>query len=360
MIPKIQVLYIDDERNNLLSFRSSFRKDFNIHLANSGDEGMKILEENSDIHVVITDQRMPKTTGTQFLEKITTSFPKPMRVLLTGYSDMDAVIGAINKGAVYKYITKPWNQDEIRNVIQEAYKAYLAKEDNDMFVYKASHDLRSPLASIEGLLEVIKSRVDESEEIYRFVDLIDTSVNRVQDIMSELIEFKELGEVNPKLDNIDLKDCISKVKDGISFMDNFEKNKFTIEVYQKTSFVNDELILKSIIQNLVSNAVKYGNYEGERQAKIIIKSVITDTEAHIIVEDNGIGMKEEAQRNIFKMFYREGISNAKGSGLGMFITKNAINKLEGSISLKSEVGKGTTFTIMIPNKLNDEDDKAIS
>ncbi len=353
MIPKIHVLYIDDEKNNLISFKSSFRKDFKIYTANSSEEGLKVLEGNSDIHVVITDQRMPKTTGTQFLESITSIYPKPMRVLLTGYSDMDAVIGAINKGAVYKYITKPWNEDEIKTVIKEAYRAYLVKEDSEMFVYKASHDLRSPLASIEGLLEVIKHRVSESEEIYRFVDLIDTSVNRVQDIMSELLEFKQLGEVNPKFDEINFKDCIEEVKDSISFMDNFEKNEFSIEVYQKTAFVNDEVILKSIIQNLVSNAVKYGNYSDENKPKISIKSIITDTEAHLIVKDNGIGMKEEAQKNIFKMFYREGTSDATGSGLGMFITKKAVDKLGGNISLKSETGKGSTFTIDIPNKLKE-------
>ncbi|HEX3387375.1 MAG TPA: response regulator, partial [Mucilaginibacter sp.] len=99
------VLYIDDEINNLNSFKAAFRRDFDIYVAQSAREGRKILDAN-EIGVIITDQRMPGMTGIEFLESILTIYPDTIRILLTGFSDMNAVMDAINRGQVYKYLVK--------------------------------------------------------------------------------------------------------------------------------------------------------------------------------------------------------------------------------------------------------------
>lgn len=125
---KITVLYVDDEENNLISFKAVFRIKYNILTAISGEEAIKVLK-NNDVHVIITDQRMPQMTGVEFLENIIDEFPLPTRILLTGYADMNAVIDAVNKGKIFHYLTKPWNEDELDMTIKKAYEVYKDKVD---------------------------------------------------------------------------------------------------------------------------------------------------------------------------------------------------------------------------------------
>ena len=126
------VLYVDDEINNLNSFKAAFRRDFEIYTAQSAREGRKILDSN-EIGVIITDQRMPGMTGIEFLESILAIYPDTIRILLTGFSDMNAVMDAINRGQVYKYLVKPWQNDELKLYIQNALEIYhLRKENKDL------------------------------------------------------------------------------------------------------------------------------------------------------------------------------------------------------------------------------------
>lgn len=131
----MNVLYVDDEQTNLFSFKASFRRDFNVFTAISGDDGLKILNEN-DIHVVISDQRMPNMTGIEFFQRMLTEHPKPIRILLTGYADINAVIDAINKGEVYRYVTKPWNTDELKNIIESAHELFSLRRENEKLTKK--------------------------------------------------------------------------------------------------------------------------------------------------------------------------------------------------------------------------------
>ena len=124
---KISVLYVDDEENNLFSFKAVFRVKYQVYTAISGDEALKILGEKH-IEVIITDQRMPNMTGVEFLEQVIEKFPDPMRLLLTGYADMNAVVDAVNKGKIFHYLSKPWNEEELDITINRAYEAYLQKE----------------------------------------------------------------------------------------------------------------------------------------------------------------------------------------------------------------------------------------
>ena len=134
MIDKPNILYVDDEMNNLISFKALFRLKYNIYIAQGGPDAIKILNEN-EINIIITDQRMPEMTGVEFLETILHDHPEPMRILLTGYSDLNAVIDAINKGKIFHYLSKPWNEEELETTIQRAFDIYkkrrMEKETND-------------------------------------------------------------------------------------------------------------------------------------------------------------------------------------------------------------------------------------
>lgn len=125
----INVLYVDDEVGNLTSFKATFRKNFNVFVAESAAEGEKILAENP-IEIVLTDQRMPEVTGVEFLQSIIKKYPDTIRILITGYSDINAVKEAVNKGQIYKYIEKPWDNEQLKIIIEKAYEVYDLRRQN--------------------------------------------------------------------------------------------------------------------------------------------------------------------------------------------------------------------------------------
>lgn len=125
---KITVLYVDDEENNLVSFKATFRFKYKVLTAISGIEAIEIVKKNH-VDIIVTDQRMPGMTGVQFLEEIIKINPDPMRILLTGYTDMAAVIDAVNKGKIFHYLNKPWSEEELDETINRAYDIYFERKN---------------------------------------------------------------------------------------------------------------------------------------------------------------------------------------------------------------------------------------
>jgi len=134
---KITILYVDDEMNNLISFKAVFRIKYNVLTAISGEEAIKLLKNNT-VDIIITDQRMPNMTGVEFLESILDEYPDPIRILLTGYADMNAVIDAVNKGKIFHYLTKPWNEEELDMTITRAYDVYRSRIEEKEMTQKLS------------------------------------------------------------------------------------------------------------------------------------------------------------------------------------------------------------------------------
>ena len=124
---KISILYVDDEENNLFSFKATFRLKYKVFTAISGAEAIGLVK-NNPIDIIITDQRMPEMTGVEFLEKIIKIDAAPMRILLTGYTDMAAVVDAVNKGKIFHYLNKPWSEKELDETIQRAYGVFTERQ----------------------------------------------------------------------------------------------------------------------------------------------------------------------------------------------------------------------------------------
>ena len=130
---KSKILYIDDEVENLSGFKYAFRKDYEILTAISAEEGLKILSNEKEIKVLITDQRMPKISGTQLLKKVAKDFPNILRIILTAYTDVQEIIEAINKGRIYQFIRKPWDREEVKIIIDNAIRSFdLEKENREL------------------------------------------------------------------------------------------------------------------------------------------------------------------------------------------------------------------------------------
>ena len=155
------VLYVDDEENNLNSFKAALRRNYNIYTALSGEEGMEILSK-TDIHVIVTDQRMPHMTGVQFLQLIPDGQDN-VKIILTGFSDMESIIEAINTGKVYRYITKPWDKDELKITIDNAIETVILRRDN-------KHLIQELQEHNEQLEEKVRLRTQEIEKQKQIIE----------------------------------------------------------------------------------------------------------------------------------------------------------------------------------------------
>lgn len=154
---KFTILYVDDEPQNLISFKATFRREYKIFTATSGDEGIKIMR-SQDINLIISDQRMPEMTGVQFLEKVLPEYPDAIRIILTGFSDVEAIIDAINNGRVFRYITKPWNETELRMTIENARQLFDLSQYNKRLVAS----LHNKVSEQEKTLKLFMKYVPES------------------------------------------------------------------------------------------------------------------------------------------------------------------------------------------------------
>ena len=153
---EFSILYVDDEEQNLVSFRATFRREYTIFTAVSGKEAMEIMHANN-INLIITDQRMPEMTGIQFLKKILPVYPDAIRMILTGFSDVEAIIEAINTGQVFRYITKPWDEKELRMTLENARQLFsLQKKNKDLLL-----ELQLRLEEQEKTLKLFMKYVPE-------------------------------------------------------------------------------------------------------------------------------------------------------------------------------------------------------
>lgn len=356
---KIAVLYVDDERHNLYAFRASFRNDYQIFIAESAEEGRAILAEHQ-ISVVVADQRMPKETGIEFLESIKKSHPQTMRILLTGYTDIQAVISAVNLGNIFRYLQKPWHEDEIKEAINSAFEVYDARvqliqknmelekayRELDKFVYSASHDMRSPLMSILGIVRLSRMEQDLSNT-HKYFDMIEQSVQRMDEFIKNIIGYYKNNRIETKDTEIAVDVLMEEVLRDID-----PKLKSTDVALRTQSdlgapLIADRVKLHIILTNLISNAFRYQKPELGKCIEIRVK--VTEQLAVFEIEDNGIGIANDELEGIFKMFHRA-TNNNPGSGVGLYITKDAVNRMGGTIAVSSTLGKGSTFTVRFPNK----------
>lgn len=219
------------------------------------------------------------------------------------------------------------------------------KYELDSFMYKASHDLKGPLASIIGITNIAQQEVDDASAI-RYFDLVTQSAKKLDLILSELINLTRLNNAVLELKKLDLQQLVSEVIESLKYLKEAEKMTFNVNIQHKKGLVSDKNLLHSIVQNLVYNSILYRNTRIDHPSVTIISEDYPGG-LKICIRDNGIGVPKRIQDRIFEMFYR-GNNQSKGSGLGLYIVKSAVEKLEGRVELTSHVDIGSEFTIYLP------------
>jgi DNA-binding NtrC family response regulator len=176
--PKHSLLLVDDEPEILFSLQGLLRREFRLHTAGSADEAIRILEQHP-IDIVMTDQRMPEITGVELMKRVRTEHPSAIRIVFTGYADIKAVIDAINHGGLFRYLTKPWDPDELIDVLHEAAEEY----DRRVGGAQLKQDLQSTLREIRSLLGSLpgsgSASADEMQRITQLADRLDDLAGRM-------------------------------------------------------------------------------------------------------------------------------------------------------------------------------------
>ena len=219
----------------------------------------------------------------------------------------------------------------------------------DHFVYSASHDLRAPLASVLGLIHIARMSKDP-QEIFQYLDMMAARVNRLDEFVHEIIDFAKNSRTDVKSEDVQVHRTVQHVLDNLRHYMTSETIDFYIDIPNDLCLRTDQARLTIILNNLIGNAIKY--YDSTKQKPFV--RIIAEkgaTACAISINDNGIGIEREHHSRIFDMFYRAS-ERSKGSGLGLYIVKESVHKLAGSIDLESQPGVGSTFTITIPENLN--------
>ncbi|MDX1629309.1 MAG: ATP-binding protein [Fulvivirga sp.] len=231
---------------------------------------------------------------------------------------------------------------------QNYIKLKKANFELDSFVYHASHDLRSPLLSILGLINLSKHE-DDPKKLHEFMDMIRESIAKLDNLISDLLVLSRDNRINDAIRPINLEKQIRECIKNYDFLEKFRQIQIHVSVNEAQPLVSDLTRITIILNNLISNAIKYHRII-DNDPYINIKADIDASQCKLIVEDNGEGIPEEYLPQIFDMFYRAS-QNAEGSGLGLYIVRNVLDKLHGEIEIESEVNKGTRFIITIPNQV---------
>ena len=216
----------------------------------------------------------------------------------------------------------------------------------DNFVYSASHDIRSPLTSILGLIN-IASQSKDKKEIDECLTLMKSRIDRLDDFIEDILDFSRNLRLDKKLREINLYYFIDDILNNNDFGEHFKKLDVRISLSPDFEVISDPLRLKVIIKNIISNTCKFINLRNEFPW-LRISALRVDGNFQLIIEDNGEGIRKELQGKIFDMFYRAS-EKSKGSGLGLYIVKEMVEKLGGNIKVNSTFGHGTQFIIELPD-----------
>ncbi|TDS18591.1 PAS domain S-box-containing protein [Maribacter caenipelagi] len=217
----------------------------------------------------------------------------------------------------------------------------------DSFVYSASHELRAPLSSVLGLIQLIQME-DINPKLFQHLNMMEKSIERLDDFIKDIIEYSRNKHLALKIESINFTILIEHSIESLWYLENTQKINIEINVEDKVDFVSDSKRISVLLNNFISNAIKYHDISNDNAA-IWIDVKTTKKEAVLIIKDNGVGMAEHQLEKIFEMFYRVS-SKVMGSGIGLFIVKEVLSKLNGTIDVQSKIGKGSTFTLRIPNE----------
>ncbi len=370
------ILLVDDEERNLRALVGLLEDDYNLLTATDGEEALDLVKIASEqIHLIISDQRMPNMTGVEFLKQTMPFIPETVRIILTGFTDVNVIIDSINEGHVYKFMIKPFEPKDMQVTIKRALEAYqlevwnhqLIKELRRLnaeleqkverrteaiqnFYHFISHELRTPITVIQQYLRFLQQGAKcelPSGDQMKHLQIVEKSADRVFKLVNQILNLAKIESQNaiPSPQSLKINPLIRISVEQLSSL-------FTPEVTVLTDLTESEPSVQAVLEdvetvleNLISNAAKY-----TKSGSVQIKSQEVDDGIKISVEDTGVGIDTDQIDQVFNQFSRVGdLRMAQGTGLGLYITKVLTERMGGQIGVTSKKDEGSTFWVWLPS-----------
>ena len=379
------LLVVDDEPDLVYSVQDLLRYDYRVLGATRAAEGLKILEREQ-VHIVMSDQRMPEMTGVEFLKKLRETHPQIVRLLFTAYADLKAVVDAINQGNVYRYITKPWEPQELQAVLRQAAEHYdllderrrlleelqvknrelqeanrqlsQANELKKAFIKVASHELRTPLTIVMGLSDLARQAPNLAPPVDLWVDRIYAGSQRLNtsiDLMVKMILADQFDRPLVRAE-VDVTQLLRAAAADVGSFVEQRKQKLEVDVPGDLGMLSVEADkIRDSVAQLLMNAIKFTPDGG---TIALTARRLPEGGVEIRVHDTGMGIEPAGLARVFDPFFtRFDVSrhssglfeyDRRGLGLGLSVAKGFVEMHGGRIKVESELGKGSTFTILLP------------
>jgi two-component system, sensor histidine kinase and response regulator len=392
------ILCVDDEVIVLKSLRRELNDvlgdAYLVETAESAEEALEVfqecLREGSEVPVVIADHIMPEVKGAELLERIHALAPETLNIMLTGQADLDAVTYTVNHANLYRYIAKPWEKTDLALTIKEALRRYeqdkqlkaqnlilqnmntileqqvkertaeleaqkqelkQANASKDKFFSIIAHDLRAPFVGLLGLTEVFTESVESftPEDIQQGMKSLQQTAQNVYTLVENLLTWARLqrGLVEFFPEELVINGIVRQTLE--LFHTNAAQKQITLRnlATATTLAYADRNMIHTVLRNLLSNALKFTTSEGV----ITVSATQSPTHVEITVADTGTGIAKKDLAKLFRIdvkYSHPGTAGEKGSGLGLILCKELVEKNGGKLSVESKIRKGTTFRFTLP------------
>jgi two-component system, sensor histidine kinase and response regulator len=374
---KRRLLIVDDEPMLLTVLADIFQELYDLKTAESGEAALELLLGGFQPEVIVADQRMTGMSGAQFLAKSIPHAAKAVRVVLTGYTDVQDIIDSINLGHIYRFLTKPWQREELLEAVRLCFEHYdlatrnsdladaLARlevahtqlkelsDEKDEFLGIAAHDLKNPLQAIREFASMCAEDNEMPAEMRQtmLTTIIRTS-NRMFEIIKNLLDINALE--SGALGSMPVSFAISSIVGFVvqDYRSRAAAKNISLEFSDaaEAKVFADESMATQVIENLISNAVKYSPH-GKRVLVRVVEPLPTTTRVEI--QDEGPGISQEDQVKLFGKFVRlsaRPTGDEHSTGLGLSIVKKMVEVMNGKVWCESELGAGATFIVELPRE----------
>ncbi len=385
------ILCVDDESIILNALKDQLQRKFgteyDIETSDSGADAIEFIEElmedKIDIPLVIADYIMPGMKGDELLKKVHELSPDTLNILLTGQANIEGVTNAVNYASLYRYMSKPWGEDDFALTVKEAIKSFYQKREihqknkelqelnasletkvqqrtkqlselnatKDKFFSIIAHDLKNPFNALLGFSTLLIDDFDvfSDEEKLDLIRTMDTASKNAYKLLQNLLEWSrsQTGSIQWEPDAVSLHEVVSTTIDLLSDAANAKEVSINSIVMPNIKIWADGNMAMTVIRNLISNALKYTPKGGD--IKVYTKKV--EEKIEITIEDNGVGINKDDLPKLFRIDVNHstsGTNNEQGTGLGLILCKEFVEKNGGEIWVESIEGKGSKFKFSFP------------
>ncbi len=364
---KHSILCVDDEADNVDALERLFRRKYRVFKATSGDQALEILAENP-VSVIISDQRMPQMTGVELLAESLKTHPRSIRILLTGYTDIDSVISAINNGHVYRYVTKPWDPVDLSNAVDKAIELFeltaelveknralefalselkTLDQAKNQFMILVNHELKTPLTSMISFSDLLsETKLDSDQSLY--LSRVRTSANRLQDMVNDALEFvlaetKQM-KIEPRALDASALFLMNSVPEKVRELAKVRMVDFAFNL-EPAKIRVDEKSTRNVFRRLVHNAAKFADSD----TAISIHGQVVDEHYEVSISNHGRPIEEARLVQMLKPYTlnENAMNHSVGTGMGLSICQ-ALLKLQSSSLLLSCQKNAITAQFKLP------------